>query len=555
MAARLQRSRARRLGRFVLMSSGSVAFVPATGANRFLFAAHVRMPVAILRAARRVPVPKVERTSVLRSGALLSSATLITASLGLVRSKIVALAAGPAGVGLFAQMNQLGVFLANCCSLGLGTICVKLIAEARQLKEEDEERRMVALVLVVPAAFALIPVILSVVAAGPMAGLLLGSSSRQAELRISIACVPLNCLLTSISVVLLSRSRGSALGATTIIGAVVSTCGSLALILFAWRGVLAYTVLLTSLAPVLAALVLYPDSSLKVISWRFLPSQRYRRAIRGPAALTALGLGLSYGADTLTRGVVLHQLGPVQNGYYQPIAVLRNQLLAPLVAGIVLVLLPTISQLLKAEDAVSARREVEKVWRATIIVLVPVCVAIQGLRQLYVFLAFSAEFSHSERLILAQMPVEVLAVGVVILNAVMLPAGRTTAYFLGNFLSSILQVLVSLTLLPSLGLYALVLGTGIGYATAFCIYARSLRHSVILPSADMWLLPAGVTISLAVFAASTADYWFGQATAVITVALWPILTTTRDERRVAASRVRTMVTRLPGLKERNDAAR
>jgi O-antigen/teichoic acid export membrane protein len=61
----------------------------------------------------------------LRAGALLSSTALLSAVIGLVRSKIIAVAAGPTGVGVLAQMNQVAALVGAFCSLGLGVVAAR----------------------------------------------------------------------------------------------------------------------------------------------------------------------------------------------------------------------------------------------------------------------------------------------------------------------------------------------------------------------------------------------------------------------------------------------
>jgi O-antigen/teichoic acid export membrane protein len=434
-------------------------------------------------------------------------------------------------------MNQVAMLLGALCSLGLGTICVKLIAEARERDDEEQERRIIALVLGVPLLLSGLLIVGCLPFLSPLAAVLLGDPDLRLELLIAVVSVPLNVLLVSASAVLLGWGRGSALSALGITGAVLGTVLTVALVLIGGGDALVWTVLATSLAPAVATVALQPQV-VRHLSWRMLPDVDYRRALRGPAAGTLISMALFFGGETLVRAVVLARLGPEINGLYQPVAVLRGQLMAPLIAGIVLVLMPSLTRLITSGDRQGAKAEILLAWRVNLLLIVSVSLLVVALRHVYVVAAFSSAFLPATNLVLLLMPGEVLIAGVFVLNAALLPAGHPRWYFAINVTTILVQVAVSLSLLPLLGVRSLVVGFTTANAVALALHWRALSGSGLLPRAHLWLVLAGFGL---IAGSALVVYIAGFPAELLPLVLavaWPFLATSRAERSELRRRVR-----------------
>ena len=403
------------------------------------------------------------RSGLLRGGAVLSLTALLTALLGLVRSKLLAATTGPSGLGALAQMNQIGTLATNVVGLGLGMITVKLLAQAEARADEAEARRLAAIVMSVPLLLSLLLYAVALVLRVPLAGLLLGDRTLVRELLIALAAVPLNGLIVSASAVLLGQGRSSTLAGVSLLGAVLGTIVTAALLVVDARALGPWTVLATSLGPVLALAVVRPQV-LARLRLRLHLDRALASTMVGPAAGLWTYLLVLYGADTVVRAAVLHSLGPAQNGLYQPASLFRLQLMTPLLAGVVLMLTPALTGHLAVGDRRSARADLTLAWRATNVVGVLAALAFISLGNVYVQLVFSSAFLPATLLVVLQAPAEVVIAGVVVLNAALLPLGRTTAYVVGNLAPPLTQLALSLLLLPRFGLRALAVGMVAGAA-------------------------------------------------------------------------------------------
>ena len=473
----------------------------------------------------------------LRAGALLSSTALLSAVIGLVRSKIIAVAAGPTGVGVLAQMNQVAALVGAFCSLGLGVVAVTLIAQARERGDHEQERRIIALLLGLPVLLSVLLLVPASLFLTDLSGLLLGNSALRAEMLIALVSVPFNILSIASAGVLLGWSRGRALSGVTLAGAVLGTVFTVGLVVAGGRGAVAWTVLATSVAPIVALAALQPRV-LGHLSVRMIPNRQYRAMLRAPAAGMLINQALLFGSDTATRAIVLRQLGPAANGLFQPVVLLRTQLLVPLVGGIAAMLLPSLSRLIAGGKLDAARDELRLAWRVILLFIVPVCLLAVGLREVYVFVAFSSDFLPGAHLVLLQMPGEVLMAVALVLNAALLPAGRSRWYVVINVVAPLVQVSISVALLSTLGLPALLVGFTAANAVTLVLQWRALAGTGLRPHGHLWIAIAGVAL---VTVAAVGVHLFGtvgEVAACAAAAAWPFLVSTGAERTEVVRRLR-----------------
>ena len=473
----------------------------------------------------------------LRAGALLSSTALLSAGIGLIRSKIIALAAGPSGVGILAQMNQVAALVGAFCSLGLGVVAVTLIAQARERGDLEQERRIIALLLGLPVLLSVLLLLPASLFLSQAAGLLLGDSGLRLELLIALVSVPFNVLSIASAGVLLGWGRGGALSGLTLAGAVLGTVFTVGLVVAGGTEAVAWTVLATSVAPIIALAALQPRV-LGHLSLRMVPDDRYRALLRAPAAGMLINQALLFGSETVTRAIVLRNLGAGANGLFQPVSLLRTQLLTPLVAGIAAMLLPSLSRLIAGGRLEAARAELRLAWRVILLFIVPVCLLLVGLRKLYIFIAFSSEFLPGAHLVLLQMPGEVLMAVGLVLNAALLPAGRSRWYVGINIAAPLVQVGTSVALLPGLGLPALIVGFTAANAVTLALQWRALAGTGLRPDGHLWMALVGVLVVSAAALAVHLLGTVGEVAACAAAVAWPFLVSSHQERTEAVRRVR-----------------
>src|SRR5205085_11250121 len=78
---------------------------------------------------------------------VMGTASVVSALVGLVNSKILALYVGPVGIGVLAQLVNFNVLVIGLASLGLGDGIIKYVSEWQSGDEWDRLRSFLATVL------------------------------------------------------------------------------------------------------------------------------------------------------------------------------------------------------------------------------------------------------------------------------------------------------------------------------------------------------------------------------------------------------------------------
>ncbi len=182
---------------------------------------------------------------ILRSSALMGGAQVVTLSSGFLRTKVIALVLGPAGVGLAGLFNTYTGNISALAGWGLGTSGVRLIAGAGV----EEKQKAQAAVRRMGWLFSLVGLALGCLLFWPAARMTFGSSDYVFEMAIVALAVP--CLIASgtWSALLQADGRVDSLAKVQVVGALAGTVLGLPFIyLFGSTGV-ALAILLAAAVP------------------------------------------------------------------------------------------------------------------------------------------------------------------------------------------------------------------------------------------------------------------------------------------------------------------
>ncbi|MGA0133220.1 MAG: oligosaccharide flippase family protein [Opitutales bacterium] len=129
--------------------------------------------------------------SLLRSSVLMGGAQAVTMLTGLVRAKVIAAVAGPAGIGLMGVLNAFNSNLVNVAGWGVGTSAVRTVASAN----EAERGRKVAAARQAGAGLAGAGLLLVLVCLLPVGQLTFASQRYALELLLAGLAVP--CMIAT----------------------------------------------------------------------------------------------------------------------------------------------------------------------------------------------------------------------------------------------------------------------------------------------------------------------------------------------------------------------
>jgi PST family polysaccharide transporter len=182
---------------------------------------------------------------ILRSSALMGGAQVVGLASGFLRTKVIALVLGPAGVGLAGLFNTYSGNISALAGWGLGTSGVRLVAGATA----EEKPKAQAAVRRMGWFLSLIGLALGCLLFWPATRLTFGSSEYAYEMAIVALAVP--CLVASgtWSALLQADGRVESLAKVQVVGALVGTVLGLPLIYLYGSTGIALAILLAAALP------------------------------------------------------------------------------------------------------------------------------------------------------------------------------------------------------------------------------------------------------------------------------------------------------------------
>jgi PST family polysaccharide transporter len=375
-----------------------------------------------------------------------------------VRGKVAAVVLGTAGVGVTAQLTTLAALIATLAALGIGTGGMKIIAAARAQGDEAELHRVVSLVVWAPLAGGVLAFIVAVVLARPLSTLLLGDPTYASLVIVSMASIPFSCLLASFQVVMQGYELARRLAVTSIVAAALTTAAAVPLtIAYGVEGAVAATPL--AAATTLGFFVVREPWLLRAAFPLTLPVRATQRELGRLASASFIASALTLGTDTVLRSATVHRLGLAENGLYQPAQTYTAVLLAQVAGALSLVLLPRLTYELGKGREEQVWATLRSAGRSAVVLAVPLCLMSAALSELFILVLFDRSFLPAADVLGVQAAGELPRFLSYVLGAVLLPAGLVREWVAGAVIANVVRLGLGLVLLPSLGLYALAIGS------------------------------------------------------------------------------------------------
>ena len=452
---------------------------------------------------------------ILRSSALMGGAQAVTLAMAFLRSKLIAVLIGPAGIGLMGVFNAFNANLSTVAGWGLGTSAVRTVAGA----PESERERKIAAVRVFGRRLAwagFFGVLLLVL---PVGYLTFQSQAYALELLIAGLAVPCVVATGMWSALLQAGGHIGSMAKTQMASSVIGLLIGLPFIYCFGSVGIALSLLLAALATA-------------AVTWR--ATKRLSPPVSAvPAAadireLVHLGVALQLGAvlgaisTYLVRVLILRSHGDdlaaglADAGFYQAAFAVTGSLPGVIFSATNSDFYPRVAA---AKDEDEARHITEKQIQASLLLATPILMGLLTMGPLAVRLLYAKGFEPA-------VPLLDWFVWAIFLNLLGWPLGfwvvarrskRAVAVF--QSLLSVSMVLLALVLIPRWG----VTGAAAAYFSSSLVYAMLLLVFTRLQSGRWvswptlsWFIAGGVSLFLAVRLAETAGsaYWGAIPTAL-----------------------------------------
>lgn len=402
---------------------------------------------------------------ILKSSSIIGGASVINILIGLVRTKVVAVLLGPAGIGLVSLYASLMSTAAAVASMGIGTVGTRQIAEAHGKEDERAlavvRRAMFWGVLLLASAGALVVWALREV----LAVKVLGGAQHATIVGWLALGVALSVASASQGALIQGMRRIGDMARLSVYSAVLNTVLGVA-VLWQWReaGLVAYV-----LVGPLASFVLghwyvsrLAKLALDPIGLREM-AQQWQALIR--LGVPFMGAGLVGAVVQLwIRVEVGSTLGAESLGHFQAAWTISMQYLGFVLAAMGADYYPRLTAVI--HDHQAATRLVNEQTEIALLLSAPVFIAMMGLAPWVIHLLYSAEFAPAVEVLRWQILGDVLKVASWPLGFVILAAGAGKTFFLTESLALLTMGGLIFGFSSSVGLQI----TGIAFLVCYVVY-------------------------------------------------------------------------------------
>jgi PST family polysaccharide transporter/antigen flippase len=384
-----------------------------------------------------------------------STGTLVAALLGVARTKALALELEPSGLGLYGQILSLLTAMSVASGLGLGLGTTRLVAQARTRGDRQLLGSALSVSLALPFVAAIVIALLLAAASPLLAPALLGSD-RELLIVLAAVCIPFVALQGPLVHALqgfrdvAGAQRANVLFAVVLtlatgIGVVAAGLNGAVMALVA--GQLAYAATAARRLNVLARAANATVSLREGLRRDLI----FAPAIKGMMAVgvASLAVGVLAGLGELAvRTALLQHDSASGAGIFQALYLVSNQVVGVIVVAVVFYTFTAVTEAHASDDAALVSRSLDDAVRLTLLLTLPVILAIGLLRNEFVGLLLSEEFGPAADLLPAQLTGDFLRTVAWALGSALVPLGLTRIWVLIGFSSAGIFALLGLVLVP-----------------------------------------------------------------------------------------------------------
>lgn len=448
---------------------------------------------------------------ILRSSAIIGSASIANVLMGILRLKGAALMVGPVGLGLIGLYLNFVTAVATLIGLGLNASGVREIAAAKAAGDTqlvDSSRRALTWIsltmalLVAGAVFVLRePIALHLLSDASLAGSLLWLAVAAALLAFSTIC----------SIALNGFRKLRALASLQVGSALLGTVVGLA-ILYVWReeGLIAYVVSVqaAALAVGLVLVLRLPRPGTAV---------NLRQVLRQGGVMAALGLSFMISvfaaglAVLAVRSTIGQQLGGVALGQFAASWIISSTYVGFILQAMGTDFYPRLSEAI--DDRATAARLVSEQVETAVLLAAPLLVLTLAAAPWVLQLAYSEAFRPAAELLRWQIVGDLFKIASWPFAMSLLAARRGRAYVLIEVSAVVFFAAFVWLTAGQLGLAA----AGIGYLVMYAFYATAVMVAAGLrldPHAWRVCIASGLLVGMVFLASLQSESWALVAGAV-----------------------------------------
>ncbi|MCD4673036.1 MAG: hypothetical protein K8R77_10265 [Anaerolineaceae bacterium] len=379
----------------------------------------------------------------------------------LVRSKVLAATCGVGGYGLISQANAFVLTLQVIMGAGLGSGFVKLIAQDWEDNASEKRKQIISTMFTLGSITSTAGILLTSLFSKTVSTWIFGSPEYSHYVLI--------CALTSFAILqyafFLDLFRGLLEWKVFTIVSIASTGVSLIvtvslILLFNIEGGI-WALLLSQICSALIALIYY---RLKIrprhpISFGWVnPNPKIMRLLLNMIGPLVIIYILTATSRLATRSMVIQHLGLEQNGLIQLSTGISDAYKGLILAILMSYILPKIAAIgVKDPDAASQTQN--DGLRFCILIITPTLLILLASREIWIPILYSRSFLSAQNILIWQFLGDFFFVTRICLNIDLVPTNRLKYYALDGVLFSTGTILLTITLLPILGIFTVAVSS------------------------------------------------------------------------------------------------
>lgn len=464
---------------------------------------------------------------ILKTSSIIGGASVINILIGLVRTKIIAVLLGPAGIGLVSLYTGLMSTATAVATMGIGTIGTRQIAEAFS---KDDERALAVVrramfwgALLLATAGALVVWSLREV----LAVRVLGGAEHATIVGWLALGVAISVAGASQGALIQGMRRIGDMARLSVYGSIFNTVLGVAL-LWQWgqAGLVAYVLI----GPLVSFLLghWYVSQLPKVAADPIAAQEmvhQWKTLLRLGIPFMGAGLVLAL-VQLWIRVEVGNTLGAESLGHFQAASTISMQYIGFVLAAMGADYYPRLTGVI--HDQKAATRLVNEQTEIALLLSAPVFIAMMGLTPRVISLLYSEAFTPAVEVLRWQILGDVLKVASWPLGFVILAAGAGKTFFLIETLVFLLMGGLIAGLLPVIGLQI----TGIAFLVCYVVLLPLVywlaKHRIAFQwQPNLTRLLLSIMVLCVLVAILSARYWWGSIVAIVLTLLFGIYTFAR----------------------------
>lgn len=423
------------------------------------------------KAPEPVAAAPTSHREILRATSITGAASVLNILISIVRTKVLALLIGPAGVGLFGLFSRVLGTASMLAGMGLSHSGVRQLAAATD--DPAALARVRKALWYASLALGALGMLVMWLLRAPIADLVFGDTARASEVAWLGLGLMLTLITTSQTALLQGLRRIGDMARVSVLGAIT---GSILAVVLAWQLHLDGVVWMVVFMPLASALVaaLFVARLPRATPWRPKPRELWTewRSLFGLGVAVMAATVLSSLAQLATRSLTTDAIDMDATGHFEAAWAISMTYIGFVLTAMGADYYPRLTA--AVADRASANRLVNEQAEVALILAAPVLVGIVSFAPVVIHLLYSAEFEPAIEVLQLQVLGDVLKVAAWPMGFILLARSANRAFFLTELLWNAVYVGSVALLLPAIGLAA----TGAAFIIGYVFYTAMIYFVV-----------------------------------------------------------------------------